>query len=513
MSLIQKILCLCLIGLSQTANLTYDELKRELESYIENKQKEINQRYRPLYHVAPPVGWMNDPNGFAYHNGLFHLFYQFYPYDSKWGPMHWGHVTSTDLVHWKQKPTALIPEEEQCFSGSGISDDNKLVLMYTGHVLTEEEPFYKQSQYLALSEDGVNFEKFNSNPIIESPPNNSPDFRDPKIWKHGNEFYAVIGSKDNGNGTVLLYKSSNLKTWEYLSVLGQSTGELGYMWECPDFFELDGKFILLMSPQGVKANGDRYKNVYQTGYMVGTFDYNTSRFETDGVFQELDYGHDFYAATTTEAKGSRYLSAWFSMWEVTHPEDVDGWIGTTTLVRELRFVNNRLIMKPVAEIVDLRESLALQGDFKANQVQEFGKAVEILIEGNLNQNIDLLLDGPNGGGQVQLKWDAKNGTVSVIREEEVRRVVWAPIDSQIWRIFLDTSSLELFCGEGEVVFSSRVYPLGGWRLTSNSPQTLKITAYTLMRSVPDNASIRIKSFSGTIISLITLLALRISNIL
>ncbi|XP_045448835.1 sucrose-6-phosphate hydrolase-like [Melitaea cinxia] len=479
---------LCLIALSSAASVdSYEEAKIQLEEYIQNKKTEIDPRYRPLYHVAPPVGWMNDPNGFIYHNGEFHLFYQYYPYDSVWGPMHWGHTSSPDLVNWKQLPTALLPEEEMCFSGSAVSEGDTMILMYTGRRDTDDEPFFNESQYLAYSDDAINFQKYEGNPVLAESPNGSPDFRDPKVWKYSDDYYVIIGSKTLDNrGRVLLYKSKDMKSWEYLTVLGESDGDMGYMWECPDFFELDGKFVLLMSPQGLEPQGDRYKNVYQNGYIIGSFNYDTNEFVPEVPFQETDYGHDFYAATTTEANGKRYLLAWLSMWEVPHPEDTDGWAGKITLPRELSLVNNRILMKPVEAMENLRENIAVDENVGSDEEHEFGKAVELLVDSDLEQKVDLLLEGRDGGGKVWLRWDPGVRKVVVDRGSgDIRQVEWSPIGSHTWRIFLDASSLELFCGEGEVVFSSRVFPLGGWKLTNQSPQPLRIKAFNLKRSVPE----------------------------
>ncbi|CAK1545462.1 unnamed protein product [Leptosia nina] len=457
----------------------------KVEEYITSKKPEINTRYRLHYHLSPPVGWMNDPNGFSFFKGEFHMFYQFYPYDSVWGPMHWGHFSSPDLVHWNRLPTALVPGQEMCFSGSAVADGDTLTLIYTGREVTDEDPFFKEGQYLAFSDDGVTFHKYKGNPVLTS--SESPDFRDPKVWKHGDYWYMVIGTKtEEENGKVVLYSSEDLKSWTFLSVIGQSNGEMGYMWECPDFFELNGKHVLLMSPQGLKAQGDRYKNTHQTGYIIGSFNYETYEFIPEIDFQEIDFGHDFYASQTTEHNGKRYLVAWFSMWEVEHPEDVDGWAGALTIIRELNLIGNRITMKPVDEITSLREEPVSNEIFQIGEVRNLPEASELIIEGELDSQIELLFEGSEGGGKVWLRWNPEDGKVSVDRgSEDIRQVEWVPIESKSWRIFLDASSLELFCGEGEVVFSTRVYPDGEWRLTNLSPQPLSIEAYRLKRSVPE----------------------------
>ncbi|CAH4027588.1 unnamed protein product [Pieris brassicae] len=477
------LLVTCLFAIASSLSIRHNESAiGDLEEYIEIKKAEIGTRYRLQYHVSPPVGWMNDPNGFSYYKGEFHLFYQYYPYDSVWGPMHWGHFSSPDLVQWNQLPTALIPEEEMCFSGSAVVDGDTFTLIYTGREVVEEEPLYKESQFLAFSDDGVHFHKYENNPVLTS---KIPDFRDPKVWKYENDWYMVVGTKTSDEyGKVELYSSKDLKSWEFLSVIGESTGEMGYMWECPDFFNLDGKFILLMSPQGVQPQGDRYKNTYQTGYIIGSFNYDTFEFIPEVGFQEIDFGHDFYASQTTEHNGKRYLAAWFSMWDVEHPEDVDGWAGAMTIIRELNLVGDRITVKPIEEMLTLRQESIKTGAFASDEVLTLPKASELIIEGDLNEKIELLIEGTEGGGKVWLRWDPEIGKVVVDRgSEDIRQVEWLPIGEQIWRVFLDTSSLELFCGEGEVVFSSRVYADGEWKISNLSPQSLLVDVYSLARSV------------------------------
>ncbi|XP_022125311.2 sucrose-6-phosphate hydrolase [Pieris rapae] len=477
------LLVACLLAIASSLSIRHNESAIwDLEEYIEIKKAEIGSRYRLQYHVSPPVGWMNDPNGFSYYKGEFHLFYQYYPYDSVWGPMHWGHFSSPDLVQWNQLPTALIPEEEMCFSGSAVVDGDTLTLIYTGREVIDEEPLYKESQFLAFSDDGVNFHKYENNPVLTS---KVADFRDPKVWKYGNDWYMVVGTKTSDEyGKVELYSSKDLKSWEFLSVIGESTGEMGYMWECPDFFNLDGKFILLMSPQGIQPQGDRYKNTYQTGYIIGSFNYDTFEFIPEVEFQEIDFGHDFYASQTTEHNSKRYLVAWFSMWDVEHPEDIDGWAGAMTIIRELNLVGDRITVKPIEEMLTLRQESIKTGEFASDEVLTLPKASELIITGDLNEKIELLIEGTEGGGKVWLRWDPVVGKVVVDRgSEDIRQVEWLPIGEQIWRVFLDTSSLELFCGEGEVVFSSRVYADGEWKISNLSPQSLLVDAYSLARSV------------------------------
>lgn len=172
--------------------------------------------------------------------------------------------------------------------------------------------------------------------ITKHPEEGSGHFRDPKVWKHGDYWYMVLGTRKGDIGKAVLYKSIDLRKWEYLGVLAESDGTLGYMWECPDFFELDGKYVLLFSPQGIEAKGDLYNNLFQTGYLVGEYNYETNEF-VHGAFIELDNGHDFYAVQTfLDNKGRRISIGWMDMWESNMPSKEDGWCGALTLPRELK---------------------------------------------------------------------------------------------------------------------------------------------------------------------------------
>lgn len=472
--------------------------KTAVETYINTTKPNIVVKYRQFYHVAPPVGWMNDPNGFSFFKDNYHLFYQFYPYDTSTGKIHWGHVISKDLVEWTQLPIALVPEEEQCFSGSAIEKDGTLVLMYTAHKTIQFNTSYSyanETQYLAFSNDGVIFNKYKkNNPVISFSPDSSPDFRDPKVWKHGNYYYAVMGSQTSDKlGRVLLYRSQDLGYWEYLSEVARSTGDLGYMWECPDFFELNGSYVLLMSPQGIpeanKTAGDRYHNQHQTGYIIGSFNYTTGKFVETVPFQEIDYGHDFYATQTMEKDGKRYLIAWMGSWDGAFPERADGWAGSMSIIRELTLSGDRILMKPIDAINSLREAVAFNGSLAQSAQITLSQTGELFVNLNLSQDLSLTIQGVDGNGEVIiLAWTAITGKVALTRivgtASEVRQGEWVPVSSQSWRIFLDASSIEVFCGEGEVVFSSRVYPSGAWQVTNTATQTVNVLAYTLKRSVP-----------------------------
>lgn len=188
-------------------------------NYIESNKNIVNLQYYPTAHLAAPIGWINDPNGVCFFNNLYHVFYQYYPYDSVWGPMHWGHSVSSDLINWEFIHVSLAPDQsydkDGCFSGSSIVNDDKLYLMYTGHIIKEKTNEIIQVQNIAMSEDAENFEKSDLNPIIDSGvlPSNikKSDFRDPKLFKNDGCFYVIVGAKTlDDKGVVLLFESNDL---------------------------------------------------------------------------------------------------------------------------------------------------------------------------------------------------------------------------------------------------------------------------------------------------------------
>jgi beta-fructofuranosidase len=285
--------------------------------------------------------------------------------------MHWGHARSKDLVHWETLPVALAPDEHEdgCFSGSAVVYDDKLWLIYTGHHLTnpdDSEEFY-QDQNIAWSEDGIIFHKYEGNPVLRAPEGNTKHFRDPKVWQEGDTFYMVLGSQGSDElGRALLYESKDLKQWQPVSVLDKAATleDEGYMWECPDFFRLDGRDILLMSPQGLEPQGDCFRNLNQTGYLLGSRDEQEHLVRKN--FTEIDRGHDFYATQTMLAPdGRRLMTAWMNAWDSPMQEKEDGWAGALTLPRELRVEKGRLYQQPAREMASMRTRTLLAGSLAA----------------------------------------------------------------------------------------------------------------------------------------------------
>lgn len=438
--------------------------------------KVTNNRYRLGYHISSKGGWINDPNGFCYYKGYYHIFYQYHPYSSEWGPMHWGHSRSRDLIHWETLPIALAPDssedEDGCFSGSAIVKDDIMYLIYTGHHYygdNDPEHFW-QNQNLAYSTDGINFTKYENNPIISSAPEDSSHhFRDPKVWQIDELFYMVIGSQDkDGLGRAITYQSKNLKDWTYLGEMAKSKSivEEGFMWECPDFFPLkDGEEtfdVLLLSPQGILEQEEKFLNLFQTGYFLGQYNQMENSY-VHSDFKELDYGHDFYATQTTlSPDGRRIVLGWMDMWESEFPEREDGWAGALTLPRELELKNKRVIMRPVKELEQLRVKRLDYWNRKINQptlVCAKEKQVEVNIEVEAVTDFQLNFKSNEGRSFMKLIFKKQENKCILTRSDK-KNARYALIDkhSKIkLKIFIDTSSAEIFVNNGYAVFTERFY--------------------------------------------------------
>ncbi|AOM81497.1 glycoside hydrolase family 32 protein [Salisediminibacterium beveridgei] len=430
--------------------------------------------YRQAFHIMPPVGLLNDPNGWIHWQGRYHMFYQWNPFAVTHGAKFWGHVSSTDLVHWMEEPIALAPsewyEKNGCYSGSAIDRDGELTLMYTGNVKDDEGNRFSY-QCTAVSRDGVHFKK--QGPVIDSLPKGyTAHFRDPKVWEEDGVCYMVIGAQTlKEEGRVLLYRSENFRDWSLVGPLigsqQEPLGDFGYMWECPDVFRLDGQDILIASPQGLASDGTNYLNRFQAGYFPGTLNLSEGIF-TPGAFTELDKGFEFYAPQTTEsADGRRIMVGWMGVPEQAedrHPTLEHSWIHCLTLPRELTWVNGKLFQRPVQELEKLRTGNPIRHTGVTRSIAPFE------LEGIEGRTLEVQLSGVDLQAHDYLDINLHNETVLKLSMMEAcditleRTVIGGDAREQRYgsvdqvaeiRIFLDRSSVEIFINDGELVFSSR----------------------------------------------------------
>ena len=344
------------------------DYERRMEAYVDEDS-------RPCFHLTPRAGWMNDPNGFSYYNGAYHLFYQYNPYATAWAAMHWGHAVSKDLLHWDYLPAAIAPDEvyddkSGCFSGSAIElPDGRQLLLYTGVGEGTRKPDGRmgdrQTQCIAIG-DGVNYVKYEGNPVIGSenltPGASIEHFRDPKIWQCEDGTYrCVVGATDaDGSGEILQFASDDAFTWRKLGVLAANHDRYGTMWECPDFFELDGKSVLLVSPQFMLPEGHEFYSGNGTLCIIGHVDEQTGELVEENL-HATDNGIDFYATQTMlTPDGRRVMIAWMQNWDtITESPDAKGymgWYGQMTVPRELSIRDGRLCQWPVRELENMRSN-------------------------------------------------------------------------------------------------------------------------------------------------------------
>ncbi len=455
-------------------------------NYEGENKKFIGEESRPKFHFSPCVGWTNDPNGFSYYNGEYHLFYQSNPYDTVWDSMHWGHASSKNLLQWDYLPAAMAPDEpydsDGCFSGSALSlPGGKHLLMYTG-VCGD-----LQTQCIAMG-DGKDYEKYERNPVLDggSLPTgmNRNDFRDPKIWREEDGcYYCVAGSRweekeagRGGLGAILLYKSPDGFSWNFESVLVENDGRFGKMWECPDFFALDKKHVLLCSPQDMLPEGLEYHNGNGTLCLIGEFDRDKKKFLFE-KHQAVDYGIDFYAPQTMIAPdGRRIMIAWMQNWDTCDRSGCKDkkWFGQMTLPRELSIRNGRLYQQPVSELMDFYSNCVEYRDIVFSGERELagieGRMIDMELSVRVKDNAE-----PFKEFAVRFAQDNRYRTVlSYRRYDSVlnldrkfsgsRRAFLHQRDCLVpekdgklkLRIILDRFSVEVFINDGEQVMTATI---------------------------------------------------------
>ncbi len=442
---------------------------------------------QPLFHVTGGLGWINDPNGFSVYKNEYHLFYQYHPYDIQWGPMHWGHVKTNDFIHWDRLPCAIAPEEwydkHGCFSGGAIElPDGRQLLMYTGVRNTRLKNgtiVATQVQCLAVG-DGVDYQKYEKNPVLDArdlPEGGSPnDFRDPKVWFEDGKYLAVIGNRPaDKSGSILLFESENGFDWHFSSVLASCHNQFGKMWECPDFFVLEGKHVLLTSPQNMTSMGMEFHPGNSTLCIIGTFDRERRHLLRENT-QTVDYGTDFYAMQTLlSMDGRRIMIAWMQSWESSGCKMKDlPFFGQMTLPRELSIRNGRLIQNPVREIEACRKVKVSYRNVmitdETNLQGVSGRIIDMTVTVRpANQNniyryfrVNVAKDGER---VTTIRHKPENNTIRVDRSRSgfphdivnVRDFPVRATDELKLRIIMDRYSLELFVNDGEQAASFVLY--------------------------------------------------------
>ncbi len=481
----------------------------EARAYEAREEGAIPAGDRPRFHLTPRVGWMNDPNGFCFYRGEYHLFYQYHPYNTQWGPMHWGHAASTDLLNWTFRPCAMAPDtpadRKGCFSGTALpTPDGRLLLMYTG-VQEDGNGGVKQLQCLAVG-DGTDFEKDAANPVIreEALPEggSAVDFRDPKIWYEDGVYRCAVSTRDaRDQGRILLYESTDARNWQYRTTLDTCRNEYGKMWECPDFFPLDGRQLLLVSPQEMEGTPDGEIHAgFGTLALLGRWDKDAASFTRETV-QPVDYGTDFYAPQTLlTPDGRRVMVAWMQNWAtVGEAPRSHRWFGCMTMPRELFLRNGRLCQRPVRELETLwKDTLHKQDTVNGTAVYEgvAGRYLDLTVTLDATASPDCrrfaLCFAQDERHEVRVEWDPFHEELTFDRSAcgsrrdipHTRRVKAAPVNGKLTlRLVLDGDCAELFINDGERTITAMLegtpMQADGISLHSEGPARVELVCHTL----------------------------------
>jgi sucrose-6-phosphate hydrolase SacC (GH32 family) len=426
---------------------------------------------RPQFHFTPYQGWINDPNGLIQWNGRHQLFAQFNPEAPKWGPMHWAHADSPDAVHWRNLPVALAPpppaspgDTSGIFSGSAVNDNGTLTPIYTIFTDTGAHPgATPETVGIATSTDGTHFTPSGANPVITGPPADSEaGFRDPDVFRDPTDgrWKMVIGSGHNGHGRAQLYSSADLRSWQYVGVLAEGDGSTGGMWECPNFFPLGGKWVLLVS-----ANATDYA-------YVGTYD--GRRFTSEKVTR-LDAGPDLYAAQHyRDDKGRDLLVGWMDFSVPKEVSRLDGWVGAETITRRLFLrADGTVGSRPVQELDGLhadppvtRPATTVTDGSTVSLAQGDAVDVRTTIDASHStaRSFTLGLRASTAEG-AELRYDLSTHalTLDTTKAGYAAGGTWSvnAVPDQ-WgvlglRVLIDRSSVEVFTDDG-LALSARIYP-------------------------------------------------------
>ena len=476
-----------------------------------------NAPHRPQIHFSPKAKWMNDPNGMVYYKGIYHMFFQYYPDSTVWGPMHWGHAISKDLVHWDEQPIALYPDSLGfIFSGSAVVDSNNtsgfgkdgkipLVAIFTYHnpVLSRQK---KDPQYQGLAyslDDGFTWTKYENNPVLNNP--GIRDFRDPKVmwYASDNRWIMTLATKDR----VTFYSSPNLKDWRKESDFGAEVGAHGGVWECPDLipFDVDGKkaWVLFVSINPGGPNGGS-----ATQYFVGDFDGSKfTPYSTDTKW--IDYGTDNYAGVTWSNTDNRKIFlGWMSNWQYARVVPTVAWRSAMTLPRELKLnkaENNFLLSSmPVKELDKIKGSIislkniGIKGEFDLSQkVKKLSGQYQIALTADEVKSFSIVLYNESGE-ELIVGFSKEENSYYIDRtksgkidfEKGFAKRYAAPRLSKSNKLDLtlivDVASVELFADDGLTVMTGIFFPNKTYnkvKIKSDDSYLIKELNYSEMKSI------------------------------
>lgn len=453
--------------------------------------------YRQTFHLQPITGLSSDPNGFVYHKGIWHLFYQWCPWGAVHGLKYWYHTVSKDLVHWENRGVGIYPDSfydnKGVHSGSGFSTGEALYLFYTGN---HRDDNWVRTPYTCVAklEDSGELVKA-PQPLFGPHENYTEHQRDPKVVydEETQKYYILLGAQSKDlKGKVLIYSSDSLlEGWTFAGELQVPGFEnLGGMWECPSIERISGKDVLVFSPQYTTLP-HRNQNTNHNVYLLGKMDYQNLTFTAEGDYRHLDYGFDFYAAqfaAGVKDSDRAILTAWMGLPDNHYPTEAEDWEGSLTLPRELRLVNNRLIQRPIEGIASLRkQSLTLD--------KELPRVCELEVLNARGKNFDLrLFSKKDGSGGFRISYDSKTKLCTVDRSQmdqhfnaELGECLTIPMEDELTKlaVYIDKSSVELFINDGQATFTSHLYPTAAEKYYA-ADSHLELKGWLLKQAVSDD---------------------------
>lgn len=448
-----------------------------------HKQHPKHDIWRHRFHIEPPHGLLNDPNGLIYHNGMYHVFYQWHPDAPVHGLKYWNHVTSSDLVSWRPHHDIIKPDtpwdSHGAYSGSAFVIDNTIHLFYTGNTRDTNNlrhPFQIEAHYDA---SGIH----SKTPIISEIPQGYTDhFRDPKVFQTDKGLAMILGAQRNDlSGCALIYESFDSKTWHFSGELQTPYKDFGYMWECPDLFSLESQDVFLFCPQGAMNHPTLQTNVYPSAYLLGHYTHVTLTFDTQDTPQLLDHGFDFYAPQTfLDEHQQRVLIAWLGSAEGDIPTDIYNWAHVLSLPRVLSIENQRLIQRPHPNLKSLRK--------ESVDLDAFTETYELIVS-NISGTIDIDLY-TNQEEKLKLSYDPASQCITLDRstfqwnaslERGTTRTLHCPEGLSSLHVFRDSSTIEIFINNGMYTMSARFFPMilaGNVTINTMNPEA-KWVRYTL----------------------------------
>lgn len=424
--------------------------------------------FSPDYHLYVGKGWVNDPCGCSIYKGEYHIFFQYHEEPTPLGPGKWYHMKSSNLMEWEELGICLRPEflyeKNGCWTGSSFESEGKHFIIYSGNL---DGRLPQQQPVIACSEDGIHYKKCVDRPVITSPsPDGHYEMRDPKVFIRGNEYFMLQGATRDGKGEVVGYSSKDGHHWDYKGIFFQSKKWMGNMYECPDFFSLEGKDFLVLSPM----NWTGHKNIL----LCGKADFELFRFECEQMV-DLDLGSDFYAAQSFPLKdGGIAIVGWLGNWGKPHPEDRLGWAGMLSCTRRVHYEkeSRKIVFLPGDELEQMRIGKAVHWNTTVKNMPITHPALEgahkdIVIKTQKNDDqedvrlsitvisedkviIKVTLDFLRNLIQIDKTMAEEGDNGSTIISCDL-------LEKDKLRLLLDGSAFELFTGNGQVI-TERIYP-------------------------------------------------------